>query len=111
MISPRYASCIQACSACAIACEVCASSCLREDDVKMMSICIQLDRDCADMCRLAATFMARESPLVDEFCRLCAVTCQACAEECAKHHHNHCQQCAQACQHCVEECEAVSQGT
>ncbi|MFZ3203591.1 MAG: four-helix bundle copper-binding protein, partial [Pseudomonas sp.] len=41
MISPRYASCIQACGACAIACEVCASSCLREDDVKMMSICIQ----------------------------------------------------------------------
>lgn len=108
MSSPEYASCMQACSACAIACEVCASACLREDDVTAMATCIQLDRDCADMCHLAEVLMARESGLVNEFCRLCAIVCQACAEECLKHHHEHCQQCAQACQRCADECNSLT---
>lgn len=108
MSSPQYASCMQACSACATACEVCAFACLKEDDVQMLATCIQLNHDCADMCRLAVILMARESGLVDEFCRLCAIICQACGEECAKHEHDHCQQCAQACQHCAEECESMN---
>jgi hypothetical protein len=73
-----------------------------------MATCIQLDRDCADMCHLAEVLMARESGLVDEFCRLCAIVCQACAEECLKHHHEHCQQCAQACQRCADECNSLT---
>lgn len=108
MSSPQYASCMQACSACAIACEVCASACLEENDVSMMATCIRLDRDCADMCHLAQVLMARKSALVDEFCRLCAIACQACTEECLKHQHEHCQQCAQACQRCADECNALA---
>lgn len=108
MIRDRYASCIQACNACAIACEHCAASCLREEDAGHMALCIRTDRDCADLCRLAALLMARDSPLADEICRLCAIACQACAEECAKHDHDHCQECAQACQRCVVECEAMA---
>lgn len=105
----RYLSCIQACSACAIACEHCAAACLKEPDLAHMASCIRLDHDCADLCRLAETLMVRDSALVAEICRLCAVACQACAEECSQHQHDHCQQCAQACQRCVEECEAVAQ--
>ncbi|MFZ6010129.1 MAG: hypothetical protein ACOYXT_07235, partial [Bacteroidota bacterium] len=37
---------------CAFACEACAAACLREDNL-MMSRCIELDRDCADICMLA----------------------------------------------------------
>ncbi|UVE16530.1 four-helix bundle copper-binding protein [Pseudomonas sp. LS44] len=104
----RYLSCVQACSACTIACENCAASCLKEANLSDMLDCIRLDRDCADMCRLSTSLMARDSALVDEICRLCAIACQACAEECGKHAHDHCRQCAETCQRCVVECEAVS---
>lgn len=108
MLNDRYASCIQACSACAIACEACAAACLKEPDLQHMGICIASDIDCADLCRLAERLMVRDSPLCDEICRLCAITCQACAEECSKHQKDHCQQCAEACRRCVEECEAMA---
>ena len=45
MLNSSYQACIQACSNCALVCETCAASCLREDDVKMMARCIELDRD------------------------------------------------------------------
>ena len=54
MTNSMFTSCIQACSNCALVCETCASACLREDDVKMMARCVELDRDCADICTLAA---------------------------------------------------------
>ncbi|WP_043311726.1 four-helix bundle copper-binding protein [Pseudomonas sp. ML96] len=110
MVRQRYASCIQACSACAIACETCAAACLKEADVQHLATCISCDIECADLCRLAERLMARDSPLADEICRLCAIACQACAEACGKHQHDHCQQCAQACQRCVVECEALAAG-
>ncbi len=110
MIRKRYASCIQACNACAIACETCATACLKEPDVQHMADCISCDIECADLCRLAVRLMARDSPLVDEICRLCAITCQACAQACSPHPHDHCQQCAQTCQRCVVECELLSAG-
>ncbi|MGI0043219.1 MAG: four-helix bundle copper-binding protein, partial [Nitrososphaeraceae archaeon] len=43
----KYQDCIDACSTCAESCEFCATSCLREQDVKVLERCIQLDRDCA----------------------------------------------------------------
>ena len=108
MLNPQYQSCIQACSSCALTCETCAASCLREDDVKMMARCIQLDRYCADLCAVAALLMTRDSPYAQLACRLCAQACRDCAEECAKHAHAHCQDCAQACRRCAEECERMA---
>src|SRR3546814_10011933 len=84
MLNSNYQSCIQACSNCALVCETCAASCLREDDVKMMARCIELDRDCADMCAIAAVLMTRDSAYAKAFCKLCAQVCRACAEECGK---------------------------
>jgi hypothetical protein len=46
----KYQSCIDACNRCAESCEFCATSCLREQDVKMLERCIQLDRECASIC-------------------------------------------------------------
>ena len=60
MLNSRYQACIEACSNGARACETCAASCLREDDVKMMARCIELDRDCADICAMAACLMTRD---------------------------------------------------
>lgn len=104
-----YASCIRACYECATACEHCAASCLEESDVGTMTRCIALDMDCADICRLAATTMARGSEFTESICRLCADVCNACATECGKHSMDHCQQCAQACKRCAEECHSMVQ--
>jgi len=72
MTETMFNSCIQACSNCALVCEACASACLLEDDVQTMARCIELDRDCADICALAARLMSRQSELAKEFCALCA---------------------------------------
>src|SRR5674476_1163068 len=58
-VMPQNESCIEACNECVTACENCASSCLHEQDIKPMARCIELDRDCADICSLAAQFMSR----------------------------------------------------
>lgn len=103
-----FQTCIDACQACASACEHCAGACLQEDDVKMMARCIALDMDCAQICRMAAAYMARGSQFAGAVCRLCAEICQACGDECAKHQHDHCQQCARACHRCAEECRRMA---
>lgn len=71
--------------------------------------CIRLDLDCAQICRLAAAYMARDSEFAQAVCRLCAEICQACGDECAKHSMDHCQRCAQACHECAKECRRMGQ--
>lgn len=104
----KYQSCIDACNACAESCELCATSCLREQDVKMLARCIQLDRDCATICWTASQFMSRDSEFVKQVCNACALSSDACAEECEKHQNmEHCKLCAQACRKCAEECRML----
>lgn len=108
MSHENYKTCIDACYACAAACDHCAVSCLQEQDVKKMARCIQLDIDCAEICRLAAGYMARGSEFAKQFCSLCADICKACGDECAKHEPKHCQECAEACRLCAEECRKMA---
>ena len=95
---------IQTILECAMACEYCAASCLKEDDVKNMADCIALDRDCADICFLAAQLLQRDSPIARQYLLICEEMCRICAGECSKHEHDHCKQCAQACLACAEAC-------
>jgi len=74
----------------------------------MMARCIALDIDCAAICQLAASAMARGSEHSKAICALCADICQSCAEECAKHQMEHCQQCAQACRECAQQCRKMA---
>ncbi len=74
----------------------------------MMTECVRLDRDCADLCRLAAAFMSRGSDHAAALCCLCAKACSACAAECNKHTHDHCRQCAEACERCADECRKIA---
>lgn len=104
----KYQTCIDACMACAESCEFCATSCLREQDIKSMVRCIQLDRDCANICLTAASFMSRDSDFSRQLCNLCADICRACAQECEKHEMEHCQKCAEACRRCAQECNNMS---
>lgn len=90
---------------CAAECNHCATACLDEQDVKMLARCIKLDIDCADICLLTASFVARDSEHANHLLKECAEICEACAEECEKHAHmEHCRKCADACRHCAEAC-------
>lgn len=102
-------SCIQACNDCADACDHCAASCLQEPNPKPMARCIALDIDCAAICRLAASYMARGSELWTAICEVCADVCDACGTECEKHEMAHCKECAEACRRCAEECRRMAQ--
>jgi hypothetical protein len=64
----KYQSCIDACNACAESCELCATSCLREQDVKMLERCVQLNRDCATICWTTSQLMSRDSEYVKQIC-------------------------------------------
>lgn len=108
MSHERFASCIEACNACADACDHCLAECLTMEDHAVMSRCIELDINCAAICRLAAGYMARGSDLAATVCNACAEVCEACADECARHDEDHCQRCAEACKRCADECRRVS---
>ena len=111
MAHEQFQSCIDECYACAAACDHCAASCLMEQDVKMMARCIALDMDCAQICRMAAAYMARGSEFATAICAMCADVCDACGEECAKHQQmKHCQECADACRRCAAEYRRMASG-
>jgi hypothetical protein len=108
MAHERYKTCIDACNACADACDHCSTACLREPDPRPMARCIALDMDCAQLCRLAAAVMARDSEFAGATCGFCADLCEACEAECAKHPHDHCQMSAEACRRCAAACRSMS---
>src|SRR5215475_4853681 len=103
-----YQTCVDACVKCAIACDYCASACLNEEDVNIIARCIQLDLECATMCRTAVQLMSLRSEHASTVCQLCADVCSACAEECSRHDMEHCRECAEACRVCAEECASMA---
>lgn len=104
----EWKSCIDACLECAAICNYCASSCTKEEDVKMMAACIELDMQCASVCYATAQLMSLGSSQAKELCRICADSCDACGTECGKHNTGHCEECAEACFRCAEECRKMA---
>jgi len=101
-------NCIDACYECATACDHCAIACLAESDPKPMARCVALDVDCAEICRLAAGYMARSSEFSAAICETCADLCEACGTECEKFDMAHCKACASACKRCADECRRMA---
>jgi hypothetical protein len=101
---PVHAELIRELINCALACEACATACLGEEDVTLMTRCIELDRDCADICTLGARLLIRESETTSQYLTMTEEICQLCADECSKHEHAHCKACAEACLSCAEAC-------
>lgn len=89
---------------CAIACETCETACLNEDNITLLARCIELTRDCADICMLGSRMVQRESEIEEDYLKLVATMCNMCAEECRKHNHDHCKACAEECEACAEAC-------
>jgi hypothetical protein len=109
MAHERNQTLMTALNDCAAECNHCATACLEEQDIKMLARCIKLDIDCADICQLTASFVARGSEHAGHLLKECAEICNACAEECEKHAHmEHCQKCAEACRRCAEECRSFA---
>ena len=105
MAHEKNQSLMEALNNSAAECNHCATACLDEQDVKMLASCIKLDIDCADICQLTASFVARDSEHAHHLMKECAEICEACAEECEKHAHmEHCRKCAEACRRCAEAC-------
>jgi len=114
MAHELFASHIQACYACADACDHCAVACLDElgrstTDAEPNALvpCIALDIDCAEACRTAAAYLARDSEQLSAACEFCAQVCEACAEQCAIYDFAPCRQCVQACRRCADECRSL----
>ncbi|WAC12342.1 four-helix bundle copper-binding protein [Dyadobacter pollutisoli] len=111
MAHQQFQQCIDVCVACANACTHCATSCLNEQNVAHLKTCIQLDLECAVICRAAAEVMSLGSRFSAHMCRVCADACNACADECEKHAQmgmEHCRECADACRHCAATCEEMA---
>ena len=89
---------------CAQACEMCMSACLDEDEVTPMAHCIELDRDCSEICLLGAKLLIRASEISHKFLLICEDACRSCAEECSKHKDDHCKACTDACRKCADAC-------
>ena len=96
---------------CSIICTSCADACGAEEDAAMMRQCIRLCMDCADVCAMAARLGTRRTGsnelLLQEALQLCVTACDLCAEECAKHDHDHCRLCAEMCRECSHDCKAA----
>lgn len=108
MMNP-YKDCIKSCIECFIACEACLTTSLQSKEAKEMAACIQLERQCADMCKTAVSLMLHQSTHAQRLCEMCIKACQQCAQECAKHNnHAYYRHCMRACEQCAQECEKVA---
>lgn len=108
MINIKNKALIDALNDCAVACNACASACLDEQDVKMLAKCIKIDLDCAVICSLAVTLLARNSVHGKHVMNECEEVCNLCADECEKHAKmgmEHCKECAAACRKCAAACK------
>jgi hypothetical protein len=103
----RTAECVDNCLEAAQACEWCATACVREGDDDMAE-CIELCRDVADLTTLHARLMARDSRYSSDLAETSAEACEACADECDQHDHDHCQTCAEKLRACADSCRDMA---
>ena len=108
ILHAEHKTCIDACLSCTEECEHCATACLHEPDAAQRTRCIQVLRDCADVCDVSARWMVRDSSFVRPICELCADICDQCATECGRFRDDHCRNCADACRKCAQECRTMA---
>lgn len=93
---------IDLCNECGDACDRCASVCLNGDVVDTRIACITLNQECAQLCRLTASLLSRNSRYGREVGALAARAAEDCAGECEKHDDDDCLACADVCRMCAE---------
>jgi len=91
-------------NACTALCNICFEVCLNTDDVTYLARCIELTRECAEVCQMASSMIARDSENIDKYLRLSAEIAETCANECKKHDYEFCEKCTQVCNTCASMC-------
>ena len=103
--------CIEECYSCAQTCTACADACLAERQVQMLTQCIRLNLDCAEVCNITGRIPPRgtgsDEGAIRRMLDVCATVCRMCGDECESHadRHAHCRICAEACRRCMEACQ------
>ncbi len=92
-------------NACAIVSNMCYYFSLHGKDVTVTTRCIELSRDCADLCQLASSMLGRGTKEITSILKICAKLCIECADECENFDEEHYQKCARVCRKCAEMCE------
>ncbi len=87
---------------CADACDSCYNACINEGDISSMIRCMELTRECSEICRLTASIVSRNSENKEKFLKFCYKICETCAEECERHNAEYCRQCAEICRKRLE---------
>jgi hypothetical protein len=95
---------------CALTCEACEAACLNEENITLLARCIELNRDCADICLHASRLVQRDSEIAEEYMTVCEKICRMCAEECNKHNLDYCKTCAETCLACADACHELAAG-
>lgn len=106
----KYQACIDECSQCAQACVECMNLCLNEPDAAERKKCISKLHECACICKEAAFFMTMDSRHAADLCKLCALICEECGQECEMFQDDHCIKCAEVCDKCANDCQSVQFG-
>ncbi|RSK29290.1 four-helix bundle copper-binding protein [Bacillus sp. HMF5848] len=93
---------------CAATCDHMITHLICHEDINCRRQQLLLLRDCADICNLTASFVARNSHFARMLAGVCANICEACGRECAQFPDYHSQHCSQVCLHCAKECRAFA---
>jgi hypothetical protein len=90
-------------------CEEAINYCLQQGGRHAEAAHIRLLTDCADICRMAADFMARSSEFHPAICGLCADVCRQSAAACdAFGDDEQMRRSAQACRECEQACRQMA---
>jgi hypothetical protein len=102
--------CIQMCGRCAVICTKCSVHCLTMGGEHAGTKHQNIMRDCAEICGLAVSFMARESEHAAHVCGECAEICEACGDSCEGLGADDAMmsRCAEVCRECAETCRRMS---
>lgn len=104
--------CIQECQQCFAVCSETTTHCLSMGGNHATAEHVTMLLDCADICRTAAAFMLRSSPLHARVCGVCADTCAACADSCERiGDDEQMRACAAACRRCAKSCRQMAGAT
>lgn len=100
--------CIQICLQCSQVCEQAVQYSLDQGGRYMEPRHIRQLQDCAEMCRVAANFMMRDSSLHMQTCRTCALVCWSTAADCERFSDDATMKmCADICRRCAESCQQM----
>jgi len=99
-------ACIEACQACHEACMETTAKLRMQGPGDEGRIGALLD--CAELCRLTASFVARDSPLHAMACALCADACQRAARDCERVEDENVRRVAEACRRTADRCRRIA---